>query len=154
MLEICQPSSGIQSNKVKCKAPFLRCFLSCWFGNKMDLTPFTNFNSASTCFLISFCFTSKCHLSLSIDSYIGTTSAGSRRTLVAKTSINSKTRALSHDCCCGDPLKVIFDIHSSCVSVDPSSESALNGLTFHSMSLSSGSYRSFVLMSSSSEIVG
>ena len=112
----------------------------------MDLTPrdsfiTPSFNRALICFL---------------DSFIGSTAAGSRRTLVAKTSMNSRTRALSRDCSCGDPLKVIFDINSSGVSMDPSSESESNRFAFHSMSSlsSSGSNRSFFFMSSSSEIVG
>ena len=50
------------------------------------------------------------HLSLSIDIFIGSTATGSGRTLVAKTSMNSRTRALSRVYSCGDPLKVIFDI--------------------------------------------
>ena len=88
--------------------------------------------------------------------FIGSTAAGSRRTLVAKTSMNSRTRALSRVCSCGDPLKVIFDINSSGVSVGPSSDSTSKGLAFHSMSSSSssGSNRSFFLMRSSAEIVG
>ena len=49
-----------------------------------------------------------------------------------------------------NPLKIIFDINSSGVSVDPSSESTSNGFAFHSIlsSSSSGSNRSFFLMSS------
>ena len=59
----------------------------------------------------------------------------------------------------GDPLKTPFDINSSGVSMDPSSESASNGFAFLSLSSSSsssssGSNKSFFLMSSSLEIVG
>ena len=68
------------------------------------ITP--SFKSASTCFLISFCFSSEClrggwrlhgsrHLSSLITIFFGSTASGSRRTLVANTSINSWTKARS-----------------------------------------------------------
>jgi hypothetical protein len=49
------------------------------------------------------------HLSSSITIFIGSTAAGSRRTLVANTSMNSRTKALSLAWSCRDPSKVILD---------------------------------------------
>ena len=129
------------------------------------MTP--NFISASTCFRISFCFSSEClrggarlhgrrHLSLSTTIFMGSTAAGARRTFVAKTSMNSRTKAFSRVCSCGDPSKVIIDINCSGVSPCSSIESISNGFVFQSMSSSSarGSNKSFFFMSSSSEITG
>ncbi len=75
------------------------------------MTP--NFKSTSTCFLISFCFSSEYlrggarlhgsrHLSSSTTIFIGSTAAGSLRTFVANTSIYSRTNALSLAWSCGD----------------------------------------------------
>ena len=120
-------------------------------------------NRASTCLRISFCFSSEClrggarlhgsrHLSSSITIFIGSTAAGSRRTLVANTSMNSSTNALSFAWSCGDPSMVILDNKCSGSSSEPSTESTSKGLYFQSMLSSSSmmSKISFFLMSSSS----
>jgi hypothetical protein len=78
--------------------------------------------STSTCFRISFCYSSEClrggarlhgsrHLSSSITIFIGPTAAGSLRTFVANTSMNSRTNDFSLAWSCGDPSKVIWDIN-------------------------------------------
>ena len=125
------------------------------------ITP--NSKSASTCFRISFCFSSEClrggtrlhgsrHLSSSITIFIGSTDAGSRRTFVANASMNSRTNVLSLAWSCVDPSKVIWHINWSGVSSEPSVESTSKGLYFQLMSSSSsiGSKISFFLVSSSS----